>query len=140
MFRSRLDDDSSSTARTSAHYFRIRFLGPAICFSTLASAVALLLIFLDNPNGAPDTIGVLIVRLLPIPIAAFFVGVLVRFCPIRVTSRGIKYPAWPLVREVPWNEMHSVLAFASWQSIARVQPPAYGYHSSSRIAIFFVRS
>jgi hypothetical protein len=109
MFRSRSSGDASNAAPPSADYFRIRFLGPALGLSTLASVLAMLLIFFDHPNNAPDTVGLLILRLFPIPGAALFTGVLVLLCPVRVTSRGIKHPAWPLlVREVPWHEMHSV--------------------------------
>ena len=54
-------------------------------------------------------VGLLIARLFPVPVAALMVGLFVWLCPIRVSPRGIKYPAWPLVvREVPWEEMHTV--------------------------------
>lgn len=109
MFRSRICDDASNAAPASVYYFRIRFLGPALRLSFLGSLGTAMLIFLDDRNGAPDTVGWLIVRLFPIPVAALFVYVLALSCPIRVTSRGIKCPAWPLlVCEVPWDEMHSV--------------------------------
>jgi hypothetical protein len=109
MFQSRIDEDSSNTAHPSAFYFRIRLLGPALGLATLASVVTMLLIFFDRPNAAPNTVGLLIVRLFPIPIAALFTGALAILCPVRVTSRGIKHPAWPLViREMPWHEMHLV--------------------------------
>lgn len=82
-------------------YFRIRLLGPVLGLAFLASAVTSLLIALDGRNPPPDTIALLIVRLFPVPIVAVLVGLAAWLCPIRVTSRGIKHPAWPLVvREV----------------------------------------
>jgi hypothetical protein len=102
-------DPPSGLGRPPVCYFRIRFLGPVLGLAFLASTVTALLIFLDGRNRPPDAIGLLIARLVPIPITALLVGLLIWLCPIRVTPRGIKHPAWPLVvREVPWEEMHTV--------------------------------
>jgi hypothetical protein len=99
----------SDAAPASVCYFRMRFLGPAVRLSFLSSLVTMTLIFLDDRKGAHDLVGWLIVRLFPIPLAVLFMGALTLSCPIRVSSRGIKCPGWPLlVREVPWDEMHSV--------------------------------
>jgi hypothetical protein len=104
-----METGMSDPAPPSACYFRIRFLPPTICVSFLASTVTIILILFDNRNVGPDPIGLLIVRLLPIPIAGLFMGLVVLLCPIRVTSRGITYPGWRfLVRELLWEEMHSV--------------------------------
>lgn len=102
-------DPSSGMAHSPVCYFRIRFLGPVLGLTCLTSAVTALLIFFDDRNRPVNPIGLLIARLFPLPIAALLVGLFVWLCPIRVTPRGIKYPAWPLVvREVPWEEIHTV--------------------------------
>lgn len=109
MCQSPIPNVSSDTPPAAAFYFRIRFLGPALWLGTLTSVVTALLIALDNPRGAPDAVGFLIVRLFPIPVAVLFLAVVALLCPIRVTARGIKYPAWPLlVREMRWDEMHAI--------------------------------
>jgi hypothetical protein len=109
MFSTDMRDHSLTMDHPRVYYFRIRFLGPTLGLTFLASAVAALLIFFDGRNRPLDPIGLLIARLVPIPIAALFIGLLMWLCRIRVTPRGIKYPAWPLlVRELPWEEMHMV--------------------------------
>jgi hypothetical protein len=109
MFSTHTHDPSSNMDHPRIYHFRIRFLGPALGLAFLASAVTALLILFDGRNRPVDPVGFLIARLLPIPVAALFIGLLMWLCPIRVTPRGIKYPAWTLVvREVPWEEMHTV--------------------------------
>jgi hypothetical protein len=109
MSSTHMHDSPPGTGQPPVCHFRIRFLGPVLGLAFLASTVTALLIFLDGRNRPINTVGLLIARLVPVPLAALMVGLFVWLCPIRVTPRGIKYPAWPLVvREVPWGEMHTV--------------------------------